>query len=342
MFASLSLCALSLAAAAAPLRRGPYLVDASSTSARICWRDATEHDACADYNDLEPGADFGYTIPGVEGSWKARTLPKAGKPLRFAVIGDSGRGGNDQRRVAATLEHWAPDLVLIAGDIVYPRGADKDYDAKYFKPYARLLPSVPFFPAPGNHDYGNSQKAEKGRRRWTEGYGRVFRRWPYYSFDAGGAHFAVLDSNNEGFGILAAPNLGPGSTQRAWLERDLAGSKARWKFVLMHVPLYSTGYHGGNPDLEKSLAPLFTRHKVDAVFQGHDHDYERTDALGGTVYFVVGTGGAGLRAPKSTAPWSAKTVTEFGFLAVTLDGSSAQFEFYDAEGVLRDSARLTK
>ena len=97
MFLPLALWALAVAAAAAPLSRGPFLVDASSTSARVCWRDAAGRDACADYNDLEPGGEFKYTVPGAEGGWTGKTLQNAGGPLRFAVIGDTGRGGPPRR-----------------------------------------------------------------------------------------------------------------------------------------------------------------------------------------------------------------------------------------------------
>ena len=321
--------------------RGPYLVDASSVSARVCWRDAAGEDSCADWNDLEPGADFTYTIRGREGSWTARTLPPPAKPLRFAVFGDSGSGSRKQAKVAEVLAGWLPDLLLIAGDVVYNRGEDERYDARFFAPYGDLLSRRPVFPAAGNHDYGNTSSPDKGRRRYDEGYGRVFHRPPYYSFDAGDAHFAVLDTNWEG-GTEAAQSVSQGSPQRAWLEADLAASRARWKFVLMHAPLYSTGPHGGSYALRGSLEPLFRRHRVAAVFQGHDHHYERFQADYGTLYFVVGTGGAALRSPTRGLAAPRKTLVEHGFLGVSLEGPEAVFEFYDASGALRDSARLRK
>ncbi|MBI2362730.1 MAG: metallophosphoesterase [Elusimicrobia bacterium] len=319
-----------LAVAASAAVRGPYLVDASSVSARACWRDAAGTDACSDWDDLAPGADFRYSVPGREGSWTARTLPPAGRPLRFAVFGDTGSGSKAQKETARTLASWLPDLLLIAGDVVYPSGKDGRYDERFFAPYGELLSRRPVFPAPGNHDYGDASGREKALRRYAEGYGRVFRRPPFYSFDAGDAHFAVVDTSDAG------------AAQRAWLERDLGAAKARWTFVLMHAPLYSTGPHGGSGALRRSLEPVFERRGVDAVFQGHDHHYERTRPVGKTVHFVVGTGGARLRPVKTTAPWSAKTVVAHGFLAVTLEGPEAVFEFYDASGALRDLSRLRK
>jgi hypothetical protein len=41
-----------------------------------------------------------------------------------------------------------------------------------------------------------------------------------------------------------------------------------------------------------SLAPLFERHGVNLVLQGHEHGYERSQAIDGVTYVVTGGGGA--------------------------------------------------
>ncbi|MCI0586678.1 MAG: metallophosphoesterase, partial [Planctomycetes bacterium] len=73
--------------------------------------------------------------------------------FRFALFGDSGSGNANQVGVATLLGELDPDLVLIAGDVVYPSGAPSSMDPRYFVPYASLLPERPFYLAPGNHDY---------------------------------------------------------------------------------------------------------------------------------------------------------------------------------------------
>src|SRR4051812_22777985 len=105
--------------AAALADRGPYIVAASSVSAEICWRRAGA-DSCKTVSGLKPDSEYSYAIPGSEKKWTARALPKADGTLRFAVFGDAGQGTKAQRRVAATLEKIAPQLVLVVGDIVYP------------------------------------------------------------------------------------------------------------------------------------------------------------------------------------------------------------------------------
>jgi 3',5'-cyclic AMP phosphodiesterase CpdA len=255
--------------------------------------------------------------------------------LRFAAFGDSGTGGRAQQRVAALLKQSDPDLLLLLGDIVYPHGGNKDYDSKYFRPYAEWLHRIPFFPALGNHDYG-FKGAEKGRRRFEEGYHRIHHKPPYYSFDAGPAHFVSLDSN-QAYGIEAAAPIGPGSPQRLWLEEDLASSKAPWKFVFLHVPLYtSMTHHGDNTFLRESLEPLFRKHKVDAVFQGHDHFYERSHPIGGILYVTVGTGGGGLYQISSPQEWVAKHLMVHGLLRGKLKGTRLDLEFIDEHGKVRD------
>ena len=43
--------------------------------------------------------------------------------------------------------------------------------------------------------------------------------------------------------------------------------------------------------LRKALDPLFTRYRVQVVFAGHDHVYERTIPQQGVQYFITGAGG---------------------------------------------------
>jgi hypothetical protein len=62
-------------------------------------------------------------------------------------------------------------------------------------------------------------------------------------------------------------------------------------FVLVHQPPFSVGGHCGAALAEADWVGLFERHRVSAVFAGHDHAYERMER-GGVRYFVSGGGGA--------------------------------------------------
>jgi hypothetical protein len=336
------LAAASAAAAEDAYLRGPYVVDASSTAVRVCWRD--DEDRCGEWKNLQPGEEFEYAIDDGKRRWTARTLPPAGAPLRFAAFGDVGTGGSRQKKVAARLAAYDPQFVVITGDVVYPKGHDDDYDDSYFKPYRDIISRIPFFPSPGNHDYGNYRGRKKSRRRLRGHYEKIHRRPRYYAFTVGDARFFSLDTNQEGFAVAGAASIAEGSAQREWLERELARSNETWKIAFFHAPVYSSGKHGVKKAVRDSLEPLFERYGVDLALQGHDHNYERTSKIKRTVYVVTGTGGARLRGlrRKSRGAWSEFALIEHGFLGIEIKGSSLKMEFYDEDGEVRDFAELTK
>lgn len=339
--AVLAAASLASCAQAQPVR-GPYLADASSTTALVCWRQTPDSDdSCRSWEGLAPGADFSYSLPGSSRTWAARTLPPRGRPLRFAVFGDCGSGKAPQSGAASLLERLDPDLALLPGDIVYPSGKDRHYDAKYFRPYGRSISRIPFFPALGNHDYGNTWFKGKGERRYRTGYRRVHRREKFYSFDAGDAHFAVLDTNAP-FWIAAAARVDKDSEQVRWLDEDLSRSRAPWKFILMHVPLYSSGKHGETPELQASLGPLLEKHKVDIVFQGHDHLYERTKPIRGVVFVTAGMGGMKLTRGRRSNPWSEVVHSAYGLVLAELDGKRLRLRMIESSGKTADDWTLAK
>src|SRR5262249_12841171 len=115
----------------------------------------------------------------------------------------------------------------------------------------------------------------------------------WYSFDWANAHFICLDSNQE---------LGEDTEQYRWLEKDVAASRAEWKVVFFHHPLFSA--HPTRPINANrwSWQPLFQRMGVPVVLTGHDHFYERCLPIGSataatpetTWQFTTGGGGAPL------------------------------------------------
>ena len=95
----------------------------------------------------------------------------------------------------------------------------------------------------------------------------------YYSFDAaGGAVHVVM------LGSYAAFNST--SAQYGWLARDLARVDRRatpWLVVQLHAPWYNTNAaHAGEGEaMRKAMERLLYEARVDVVFSGHVHAYER-------------------------------------------------------------------
>ena len=77
--------------------------------------------------------------------------------MKFAVIGDSGRGSRPQFEVAAQMvafrKRFRFPFVLMVGDNIYEGPAtNEDYRRKFEEPYAELLQDgVKFFAVLGNH-----------------------------------------------------------------------------------------------------------------------------------------------------------------------------------------------
>ncbi len=103
--------------------------------------------------------------------------------------------------------------------------------------------------------------------------GRRFPTMGNFSFDAGDAHWTVLDSNT--YARWEAPAL------RDWLERDLRQARgAAWRFVVFHHPAFNLAE--GNRYVDQWMSriwPVLVRNRVDLAFTGHIHTYVRTQPI---------------------------------------------------------------
>ncbi len=352
----LAACLLS-AATSNGLTRGPYLQSVDSTSAIVVWRTSAPGSSQVDYGvgtytnsidlpspttehvvtltDLITGTEVVYRVStaGVElANGSFRTAPASDRPFTFAVIGDSGTASREQYAVADRLAALDPQFVLHTGDVVYPNGAAGDYDRKFFQPYQELLRRTPMFLTLGNHDYvsGNGQPYLDAFYLPHNNPANTER---YYSFEWGNAHFTALDFNT-----------GPDQEQIAWLKNDLASTDKPWKFVFYHQAIYSSGPHGYESWVSTKrdlLAPIFEQNHVDVVFNGHDHDYERTQPINGVVYIVSGGGGASLY-PVAPQSFSAYAESTNHAVFVSAEGCTLALQAVRPDGTVFDSTTLTK
>ncbi|HEX6810279.1 MAG TPA: metallophosphoesterase [Planctomycetota bacterium] len=279
----------------------------------------------------------------VTPTFRTRTFPASGSDVSFFVFGDCGSASSDQMRVASLCQSWNWDLGLLTGDIVYPDGQASGFDPRFFTPYAPILRTTPHYPVLGNHDVHtpNGQPWQDAFYLPTNNSGT--ERW--YSFDFGKCHFIGLDSTQ------------PSSqSQKTWLRSDLQTARsagAAWIFVTLHHPPYSSGtQHGRSQSVFSHLCPIFEEFEVDAVFTGHDHIYERSMVIKdyypnnrGVVYFVAGTGGAGLYGI-DPEPYSAYARSSHGVLKVDVRGNVFRSVFLDGSsgslGTQRDAFSMTR
>jgi predicted MPP superfamily phosphohydrolase len=200
---------------------------------------------------------------------------------RFAVVGDFGTGGSDEVAIAAGMldvhRKSALDLVVAVGDNIYPNGSGRYFTKHFEEPFSGLLKErVKFYAVLGNHD------VEEGRKDQVN----------YPLFNMGGSNYYSISRNNGLVDFFMLDSTDLSANQLGWLENSLRESKAIWKLAALHHPIYSSGKkHGSDVRLRKQIEPLFTHYRVQAVFSGHDHVYERTKPQQGIQYFITGAGG---------------------------------------------------
>jgi len=242
----------------------------------------------------------------------------------IAVYGDTRTGNDAHKKIAALIAAAGPQAVFHTGDLV-PKGK-KPKGWEEFKDITRgLRASTSFYAVLGNHEKGGEKFftdlfAYPGNGRW-------------YSRELRGVRFVMLD--------YLSP-LGKDSLQYKWLQAELSAPAGgnKFKVIVMHKPLLSTGRHGdegwkAGADLEK----IFKASGVDLVLAGHDHDYERLEQDGIT-HIVAGGGGAPLRGQYFKNPHSKVFASVHHYALLSVCGETLKGEVFDIENKLIDTFEI--
>jgi predicted phosphodiesterase len=294
------------------------------------------------------------------------------KSFRFVVLGDTQPLGPGRvpspllERLLTEISWLGPDFVIHLGDSVPGYGDSLEEARAGFSALKekidRLLPGVPFFAVPGNHD-----QATPGA---LTAYRETFGSHLYYDFPYGNARFVILNGN---FPAWMAPrgkdygffNLNDGMHVLPMVDwaNEAFSRGGKLLFVLLHTPPFPAytpppgkGTHGfltaANRDAFVAALP---KGRTRAVFSGHEHLFY-VEEHGGVKFFTVGTGGGPLSGPVTgpagvnagIAPkfsllkgdpevdrgggypkglFRSGALGVFGFLAVTVDGDKTAYEF---------------
>ncbi|XVF76230.1 hypothetical protein PTKIN_Ptkin13bG0249500 [Pterospermum kingtungense] len=221
-------------------------------------------------------------------------------PIKFAVVGDLGQ----TEWTKTTLQHIGQsncDMLLLPGDLSYA-----DFDQPLWDSFGRLVEPLasqrPWMVTQGNHEVEkipviHSKPFTAYNARWHmpfEESGSTSNL--YYSFDVAGVHVIMLGSYTD---------FDPDSDQFKWLQADLGKinrGKTPWIVAIIHAPWYNTNSaHQGEPesdDMKQSMEELLYKARVDVVFAGHVHAYERFTRVYngkadncGPVHITIGDGG---------------------------------------------------
>jgi hypothetical protein len=268
------------------------------------------------FASLKPGSTFEYRVKrgdSVVFAAEGKARKSVSQPFRFVAFGDIGAGTSEQKPLAYQAYLAKPDLVVVPGDIVYENGRISEYRERFWPAYnddvatpmggAPLLRTSLFVAAPGNHDTDardldkfpdglayylywdqplNGPLASEGtafvprltasdanRAPFVAAAGDAYPRMTNFSFDYGNAHWTFIDSN---------PYVDwTDRTLPEWIERDLASShSATWHFVVFHHPGFNSAREHYEQQQMRALAPILEAGKVDIVFNGHVHNYQRS------------------------------------------------------------------
>jgi len=253
-------------------------------------------------------------------------LPLKPNSVRFLVMGDTGTGDSEQYETATQIIKWRQKFpftfALMLGDNLYGSERPQDFVKKFERPYQPLLDDkVEFNAALGNHDDQN----------------QIF----YKPFNLGGKRYRTFKKGDVRFFVLDSNYLDP--EQLKWLEHELEGAGSDWKIAYFHHPMYTSATRGPVIELRAALEPLFIKYRMDVVFSGHEHLYERIYPQKGIYYFTEG-GSAKLRAGDitKTSLTAAGFDTDRSFMLVEVAGDEMFFQTISRKGATIDTGILAR
>ena len=220
--------------------------------------------------------DMGMPIPVTD-----RPVQNDPDDFQFVIVAD--RTGGHRPGVFAQASDKVnllrPEFVVSVGDLI--EGYTEDHQLIHsqwdqFDELAERFES-PFFYVPGNHDITNQVMADI----WTQRYGRS-----YYHFVYRDVLFLCLNTEDGGLGKIAPQQID-------YAKKVLAEHEdVRWTFVLMHEPIWHSGYGSPHPDWRQIETALGERDFT--VFAGHWHCYRR-HVINDRRYYILATTGGGSR-----------------------------------------------
>ncbi|XP_054791612.1 purple acid phosphatase 2-like isoform X1 [Prosopis cineraria] len=225
-----------------------------------------------------------------------KTPPPVGPdvPYTFGLIGDLGQTYDSN----TTLTHYEKspakgETVLYVGDLSY---AD-DYpfhDNIRWDTWGRFTERVaayqPWIWTAGNHELDFAPELGETRpfKPYTARYHVPFQASHstsplWYSIRRASAYIIVMSSYSA---------FGKYTPQYEWLEKEFLKvnrAETPWLIVLMHCPIYSSyvDHYMEGETVRVMYERWFVKYKVDVVFAGHVHAYERSERVSNIAYNIV-------------------------------------------------------
>ncbi|OVA09857.1 Phosphoesterase domain [Macleaya cordata] len=227
-------------------------------------------------------------------------------PYTYGIIGDLGQTYNS----LSTLEHYMQSggqAVLFVGDLSYADRYEYDDVGIRWDLWGRFVERSaayqPWMWSVGNHEIEYMPKMGEVRpfKSYLHRYATPFLASKssnplWYAIRRASAHIIVLSSYSPF--VKYTP-------QWKWLREELTRmdrEKTPWLIVLMHCPIYNsnTAHFMEGESMRAAFESWFVQYKVDIIFSGHVHAYERSYRISNIHYNV--SSGDPYPVPDKSAP----------------------------------------
>ena len=290
------------------------------------------------------GPSYAVTPDGVAG----------GTDFSFVVIGDTGEGDASQHvlrdRYLDVVQKETVKFVVLSSDVVYPVGAMKDYETKFWLPFKGTR--KPLYAIPGNHDWYDALEAfnatfltpdsarvairarieadngissttdagiealiaEASRLRREYEVPTQFQRAPFFEIQTDRFALVAVDTG-------VARTVDP--AQLAWLRAALGRARGKFTMAVLGHPFYAGGHDTvGDSEGFAALRQLLRERDVTVIMAGDTHDLEyyaeRVDGSSQTTHHFVNGGGGAYLSFGTALAWPASAATpEWAFYPTT-------------------------
>lgn len=266
------------------------------------------------------------------------------------IANDLGRNGYfDQKPIAKMMGIWAEkadiEFVAAPGDVHHFNGVKSVTDPLWMTNY-ELIYSDPslmldWFSTLGNHEY-------RGNTTAVLDYRDVSRRWMipsrYYSFER------EIDKENSVLFLFTdtTPLINKyrsDSThypdackqdyhkQLNYIDSVLTHSKAKWKIVFGHHPVYAETKKNADErkDMQERLDPILRKYNVDFYINGHIHNFQHIKLQDSPVHYFTNSS-ASLSRNVNKTEGTQFCSGDSGFAILSVSGEKLTIYFINKKG----------
>jgi calcineurin-like phosphoesterase family protein/purple acid phosphatase-like protein len=306
----------------------------------------------ATLRDLSSDTKYYYTVQGFANPgeiFSFRTAPSEGQFV-FTVYGDTREDPDapeDEIQhddvIHQILNNASESRFLInTGDIAQSPTDTASWDY-HFNATQPLSQSIPYMPVVGNHDANYLEAI----------WGMPFHAYFELPEDSEVGYEAYEFSVGNAFFLNVHQNIMRSGDYEDWMIKKIeyATNNYDWVFVSFHHPMWSRYRY--SEEVLDAYYHIFDKYGITAVFNGHNHFYERTTItnINTITHIVTGGGGAPLY-PASVEPWDTDVTgiyhvqqeivfKDYHFVKVHVDSNQVLFETIALNGTLMDSFTIT-